>query len=189
MSSKKKLLILISGIILVTLSFFAFRYVNDRRKSADERFYGPETSKGAEKNGSQEIGVEEENPGEFLNVEDKIEDDKEEEEAATGNEEEPDVKDSFIDVKKSDCDVNCQKYKSDQEDFNYCREVCGLKEISEKESVDECEDLEGLEEDYCLRDVAIKKLDYAICNKIEDAGIQKMCHNRITEERVDNISE
>jgi len=190
MSQREKFsIIVISCLVLLLIIFVATKYIKERRLNNDEKFYGKET---AEENkteeeynqSKQDMQMEdEEKPGEFLKEEDWTEDDEEEfSQEKDGSE----VKESFLDIKKADCEDKCKKYGNDQENLKYCQEICGLKSISEKDSIGECEDLEDLEEDYCLRDVAIKKLDYSICDKIEDAGIQKMCRNRITEIIIDN---
>lgn len=128
-------------------------------------------------------------PGEFLNEKDKGEDALEEkeiqEDLITENQQ---VKEIFLEIKKEDCENGCTDFSKNEEDFSYCQEVCGINPINARESEEECEDTEGLEEDYCLRDLAIFKKDYSLCEKIEDANISRMCRNRITEEIINGTN-
>jgi hypothetical protein len=92
-------------------------------------------------------------------------------------------KTNFIEVSSKDCDNNCKNYK-DKDELKYCQNFCGLN--IQKEDTDDCADLESLEADYCFKDLAISKKDYALCDKISDAGILKTCRNRITEDILDS---
>lgn len=190
MNRKNKIfLITLACLTLIAVTLLTTRYLKSRRVANDGKFYDKginndikpqEPSSEPSQTTPQE--VDEGTPGEFLKEEDREEEKNDE----IIVEEENEPRETFLEIKKEDCEKKCQDYEDDKEDYKYCQEVCGLEGISTKDSISECEDQEGLEEDYCLRDVAIRKLDYTICNKIEDAGIQKMCHNRITEEQVDN---
>lgn len=120
-------------------------------------------------------------PGEFLNTEDKNEDANEEATLKEDTTETSAEKESYLEIKKSDCENKCADFKNEKADFRYCQEVCGLVEVTKESSSEECEDLEDLEMDYCLRDLAISKKDYKLCEKIEDKNISLNCQNRITE--------
>ncbi|MFZ2192896.1 MAG: hypothetical protein WAV31_01515 [Candidatus Moraniibacteriota bacterium] len=122
-------------------------------------------------------------PGEFLDPEDKEEDLEEEMQLEKDFAENNTVeKESYLEIKKDDCKNKCADFKDEKADFRYCQEVCGLVEPKKESSSEECEDLEDLEMDYCLRDFAISKKDYELCEKIEDKNISLNCQNRITEE-------
>lgn len=107
------------------------------------------------------------------------EENTEEEKAANETEEE----DSYVKITSRDCQNSCQDF-SDDDELKYCREYCGFS--GQKKAASDCADLEGLEIDYCFKDLAIAKKDYSICDKIKDAGIQKTCRNRITEDIIDS---
>lgn len=86
-------------------------------------------------------------------------------------------------ISDSDCENECENYQDNSEKLLYCREVCGLKKP--KAPADSCDDKNGLEKDYCLKDKAIGEQDFEICEKIGDAAIKKTCQNRIAEELLD----
>lgn len=182
--SQKKIFLLILAILIAGIFLFSGNVIKKRyfekTENADsfqENISENENLEDSKQQATPE--VKEDIPGEFLNEDDA----KEDEEIEIESEDEtPTEKEYFLDVKQTDCNDSCKKYAKDKEDFNYCQEFCGLNEIEKKDSKEECEEKEGLEEDYCLRDLAISKKDYSICEKIEDAGILKMCQNRITED-------
>lgn len=94
--------------------------------------------------------------------------------------EEPDV---FLEVSKKDCDNQCASFK-DPNELKYCRQICGLEPI--KKNITGCDNLEGLEKDYCLKDLAVAKKDFKICDQVEDSSVKKTCVNRVTEEIFNN---
>ncbi|MBM3256209.1 MAG: hypothetical protein FJZ04_01935 [Candidatus Moranbacteria bacterium] len=85
-------------------------------------------------------------------------------------------------VTSKDCDNDCVRLKDNQERYKYCQEVCGDTVVSKKNSEAECDELSGLEKDYCFRDLAVSKKDSDICAKIGDQKLQSVCRNRVTEE-------
>lgn len=90
--------------------------------------------------------------------------------------------DEFLEITALDCQKECITY-SETKDIDYCKQVCGLID-TEKRS--DCEDLSGLEKDYCLKDLAIKNQDVSLCDKIIDKNIAKTCNNRIWEDILEN---
>ncbi|HPN96288.1 MAG TPA: hypothetical protein PLK35_00830 [Candidatus Moranbacteria bacterium] len=97
-----------------------------------------------------------------------------------------------ITVTPSDCDKECSKFEKDEE-LEYCQEVCNIVEYEEEDENEEendeenenCDDKNGLQKDYCLKDLAIDKEDFKICDTINDSGVKKTCQNRITEDLLD----
>jgi hypothetical protein len=85
-------------------------------------------------------------------------------------------------VQSADCDNNCANFKDNADNLKYCQEVCGDRPVAPKDSETQCENLAGLEKDSCWRDLAVSKKDFAICDKISDAKLKKVCRNRVTEE-------
>lgn len=85
-------------------------------------------------------------------------------------------------VQSTDCDNNCANFKDNPDNLKYCQEVCGDRPVTSKDSAGQCENLAGLEKDSCWRDLAVSKKDFSICDKISDAKLKKVCHNRVTEE-------
>lgn len=82
----------------------------------------------------------------------------------------------------ADCASDCARFKDIPDGLKYCQEACGDRPVTPKDSASQCENLAGLEKDGCWRDLAVSKKDFAICDKISDAKLQKVCKNRVTEE-------
>lgn len=91
--------------------------------------------------------------------------------------------DSFINIATADCDNECANFENDEKNLKYCQEICGL---TLPMAADNCENLKNLEKDYCLKDLAVSKKDYKVCDQIQDSGIKETCRNRITEEILGN---
>lgn len=100
-------------------------------------------------------------------------------------------RESQFEISRNDCNNECKNYKTIEKN-QYCKQVCGLEsslvnppnneEIPEKN----CENLSGLEKDYCWRDQAISETNFEKCKKIQDGNIFKQCKNRITEDIIDS---
>jgi hypothetical protein len=86
------------------------------------------------------------------------------------------------DVQSADCNNDCANFAGNADNLKYCQEVCGDRPVTSKDSAGQCENLAGLEKDSCWRDLAVSKKDFAICDKISDAKLKKVCRNRVTEE-------
>ena len=82
----------------------------------------------------------------------------------------------------ADCNNDCARFKDIPDGLKYCQEACGDRPVTPKNSASQCENLAGLEKDGCWRDLAVSKKDFAICDKISDAKLLKVCRNRVTEE-------
>jgi hypothetical protein len=91
---------------------------------------------------------------------------------------EKDNDNQFLEITKEDCDSECSDFNNSQ-DKKYCQQVCGL---TTTHQINNCENKEELERDYCWKDLALNKKDFELCQKISDTGIKKTCQNRITEE-------
>jgi len=89
------------------------------------------------------------------------------------------------DIQSADCENDCANFKNDENYLKYCREVCGDRPVVKKESDLQCENLSGLAKDSCWRDLAVSKKDFAICDKISDEKLKRVCKNRVTEEVLD----
>jgi hypothetical protein len=86
-------------------------------------------------------------------------------------------------VTSQDCDNECAGFSGDK--LEYCRQVCGL--ATPRETSGNCDNLNGINKDYCLKDLAISKKDFKICDEIQDSGIKKTCKNRVTEDIFDEM--
>lgn len=165
MLKKSKILILIYIIAFAALAYYAYPIVKKRYLSKPE----PEKTESPITKPEEELQKTDnaENNGDAVKK-----GEKENKEPAEEDEE-------FLEITKNDCDNKCENFKSDANELEYCREICG---IATKKAAGSCGDLEGLEEDYCLKELAISKRDFKICEQIGDLGIKKSCQNRVTEE-------
>ncbi len=139
---------------------------------------------------SQNAGISEENHDlnhDSLNLdetdlgnteEDEDMDEEEDEEKDYGEDE--DSTNEFLEVTNEDCKNKCAEFETGT-DQQYCRQICGLTPVKEVDEED-CENLTGLEKDYCLKDLAVANKDFKICQEIKDINIRETCQNRITEE-------
>lgn len=90
-----------------------------------------------------------------------------------------------ITITSADCDSQCSQFKTDQE-LKYCQEICGLNPSPNNTSLSNCDTMSGIDKDYCLKNLAIQKKDFKLCDQINDSGIKKTCKNRITEDIIEN---
>ena len=88
---------------------------------------------------------------------------------------------AFETITTADCNNECTRFDSTSKNFEYCQEVCGLATKIETPSND-CQNLSNLKKDYCLKDEAVAKKDFKLCDSIADTGIRQTCQNRITED-------
>lgn len=86
-------------------------------------------------------------------------------------------------ITREDCNNECATMDS-ADKKTYCKQVCGLTDTISAET---CDDLSGLDKDYCLRDKAIEEKGLQKCAEIQDSGIKKQCQNRISEDLIDEI--
>jgi len=91
---------------------------------------------------------------------------------------------SFLHITPAVCDSRCKPFEEDAKELQYCQEICGLAPLSIPKS-GTCDSLKMLIKDYCLKDLAISKKDFSICDQIQDGNIKKTCQNRITEDMLD----
>lgn len=96
--------------------------------------------------------------------------------------------DEYLEIEKDDCQNNCKAFKDDKEELKYCQQICGLAAPKEQGTdKDGCEKYSGLEEDYCLKDLALESKDFSLCDKISDKNIKKSCANSLTEYFMDQF--
>jgi len=165
MLKKSKIILFFYALAIAGLVYYAYPIVKKRYFDRPE----PEKSESP-------ISKPEEEPQKSDSNEEIIKDEEDEKET---KEELIKEEEEFLEITKNDCDSKCENFKSDADELEYCREICGF---TTKKAADSCGELEGLEEDYCLKDLAISKKDFKICDQIGDSGIKKSCQNRVTEE-------
>lgn len=183
----KKIILLAAGLLVLATVFFTVKTIKERYFQKDGAFeeksgdgLNEQSFPPAEEQNNE---IDEDRPGEFLEPEDAMEDEEAERELEEDRKEEV-LKENFLEIDRKDCENRCRDFEKKKNELRYCREFCGLNPIISRKTTRECEDLDDLEEDYCLRDVAVSKKDYSICEMIEDAGIERMCQNRITEDLI-----
>lgn len=188
----KKTIYAFSFLVLIFFAFYSYKTIKNRYfQGENESFISDE--KPEEKSENNSNSNQENNPSENQTAEENVEENdvdfqnlKEKE----NNEEKDSAKiekdDAFVNITKKDCLNDCKDYE-DEDELEYCREFCGLSEA--KKISGDCEDLEGLNADYCFKDLAVSKKDYSLCEEIQDEGILRMCRNRITEDIIDSQKE
>lgn len=175
----KKSKIFAIGIIVLaiaTLAYLGYPIVK-------ERYFSKETKQDAQIQKELET-ANDLKPGDTLPSGDEVTDINGEttgEEEISDDELDPNEEDAFLDIFTSDCDNNCSEF-TETEDIKYCKEYCGLTPAKTETN---CDSLQDLEKDYCIKQEAVKKKDIAMCEKIEDSGIMKSCRNRVAEDIVD----
>lgn len=87
--------------------------------------------------------------------------------------------DSFAKITSDMCDNECKGFKDDKNKLEYCQQVCGFNENTNKTEDSDCSNLNGLNKDYCLKNSAILKHDLKVCSDISDANLQRTCFNRV----------
>ena len=180
MFQKKNFFYIILALVFVSLFVWAFLVYRDRSKE-----YESNTSESTEIQQLNEENTdpqtsEESNDSETTDTTDSGENDLNDEEEDEENVAEE--KTSYDEITSKDCANECKDFKNNSKDLKYCQQVCGLTPIKEETKKGTCDSLSDLEKDYCLKDLAVDKGDFKICDEIEDAGIQKTCRNRITED-------
>jgi hypothetical protein len=82
------------------------------------------------------------------------------------------------------CRNDCKAFAGDFSFLEYCQQVCGLSPTKTVSSAD-CDSLNGLYKDYCLKDLAIGKNNLSTCKEIADTNIRTTCTARVTEDIVE----
>ncbi|HOF42940.1 MAG TPA: hypothetical protein PLF30_03735 [Candidatus Moranbacteria bacterium] len=184
---KNKIPVIILAIAAISVAIWGFIVFKERNAGLKNA---------TENNIQQEISSEEadfeENLEEFSDIEEEEEDvdldfDEESRDKLDETEDEEYIeeeKTNLTEVFPEDCENLCKDFKNSEEK-EYCRQICGLSENNKKSDKKDCSSLSGLEKDYCLKDLAVKKTDFKICEEIEDSGILKTCRNRIAEDILD----
>lgn len=170
LQKKSILLALFFVAIIFVLAYLAYPVIKDRYFIVDSEEQQNELLENTQQNTTADSAADEEDASE-------ISEEKSAEEFAK--------EDAFLDITRENCENDCKGFE-DQEDTDYCKQVCGLVVLEKKEN---CDGLEDLEKDYCLKDLAISKTDTKICKKIDDKNIRKTCENRIMEDIVDKEME
>jgi len=157
---KNKIFLIIYIILATALAYWTYPIIKDRYSSSTIEI----EESGQDQSDSYEIDLEEMEKDEDM--------DNEEDDENETNE--------FLEITHEDCENNCAEFETEI-DRQYCRQICGLAPLK-KISENNCEDLTGLEKDYCLKDLAVAKKDFNVCQEIKDKNIRETCQNRITEE-------
>ena len=177
MKTSSKITIVFFFTAIITIAYFAFPVISERYFAEENET--EQTSPQEETEATEEDSNSEPNE-ENANDEDEIDEEKEAEEFAK--------EDAFLEIGRSDCENGCVGF-DDQEDTDYCKQICGLVPLSKPSGEEDCSKFEDLEKDYCFKDLAIEKTDAGICGKIEDKNIRSACEKRIMEDIVDKQME
>lgn len=90
--------------------------------------------------------------------------------------------DFFINITPPDCIRECEPYEYNEKELLYCQNVCGLSLATAKK---DCEDLDDLEKDYCLKNNAIIDKNIGGCNEIADTKLKESCQKRVQEDFIE----
>jgi hypothetical protein len=88
----------------------------------------------------------------------------------------------FAHITTEHCRAGCQAFANKLDYFEYCQQVCGITPVK---NVSKCDGKDGIEKDYCIKDLGITKSDSSICDKINDVNVQKTCKNRIAQDIIE----
>jgi len=173
MKLSSKIIIVFFFIAIVGIAYASIPIIKQRYAEEQEEIIENDIEKAEEE---KTDGVVEE----ISDDEDEIDEEKEADNLAK--------EDAFLQITRENCENGCSGF-NDQEDTDYCKQICGLVPISPPSQENDCEKLEDLEKDYCYKDLAIEKTNGEICEKIEDKNVRKTCQNRIIEDIVDKQNE
>lgn len=88
---------------------------------------------------------------------------------------------AFVDVTEEECTQECASFVKSEEQYYYCRNVCGFSLDSEA-LLSAPDAHSSLSAQYQLKEEAIKEKNLGTCADIEDANLRKSCEVRITED-------
>lgn len=80
------------------------------------------------------------------------------------------------------CNDDCKAFANQLDLFEYCQQVCGITPVKK---VSNCDGKDGIEKDYCLKDLGITKDDTSICGQISDANVKNTCKNRVLQDIIE----
>ena len=173
MLKKNPILIFFLVIAVVVIGGFAYKVFGDRyfKKESDlpkemelnknQNYFSNLNSSNPDINGNANSDVANMNTNENLNANSNV----------------------LPDITPKNCENRCADFED--ENLDYCQEVCGLKAKNMNAESSDCSDKSGLTRDYCLKDLGVEKKDFNLCDQINDAKIKRSCRDRITEDMLD----
>lgn len=176
---KKTLTVIVSLILFTVLIFLGIRYF---WKNRHEYFF-----KGDQTFELKDAAREGESPYQGKSWNEREEEEGEGSAQQTEEIERPPKEYDTPEIENVDCENQCEDYED--EDFDYCQELCGLSEEENLEPISEgenqenkCEEKKGFEKDSCYKWKAIGEQDSSFCNQISDEDLAESCQNRVIEE-------
>lgn len=175
-------------IIFIGISYFAYTIFGEResgliksnsRASINEQ--SSEIEKSNIRNTPQENVIENLFNNEITQESDSTKDNIESPQETTS----PENSNFYINVTPPDCTRECEPYKYDEKELEYCKNVCGLSPRT-SENIN-CNDLSNLQRDYCIKDHAISEKDQKLCESIADNNIKTTCETRIQEDFLEQM--
>lgn len=169
------------AVVIVILSglaaglYFLYPIIKERYFSSDE--FVSEKTESAE-NQEGQSGILNQNESEDLLSPEITPSDAFNEDESVVSEDQPAA---LPEIDSDDCDNECEGFSDDE--LTYCQQVCGL--IPAETGIENCDNLSGIQKDYCLKDLAIAKKDFKYCIEIKDAGVKNTCENRVAEDIID----
>jgi|GEM_PF-1931007 len=192
--TKKKLIILIFVVILGAAAFFVFR--KDPKRVSLDLSSGKNSSESNSAEGADNQSAGDTNFGQDNTADgnpaatEEVTDENGEKTVLKTQDLDPNNNASsngkeMAHITTEHCRTGCQAFANKLDYFEYCQQVCG---ITPEKNVSQCDGKDGIEKDYCLKDLGITKSDSSICDKIEDANVKKTCKNRIFQDLIEQQS-
>ena len=184
----KKIFILLFLILSIAIGYYAYPIIKNR--------YFPAVSKSDQTENQNQSQEDNKQPDSFENNLPDAENNSESaEESSTDNDEIESIsidannqnnahENVLANITKEHCNSQCEAFANNFEHLEYCQQVCGISP-SKKVSTSDCEEKKDLAKDYCFKDLAIRKKDFSICDKIEDSNIKNACKDRITQDIIE----
>lgn len=193
--NKKFLFALFSLLLLFGVAFYVFPIIRDRYFPSSQKSSSEDSGSSGSETASQETDEEENHSVSSSETADGTNSEESSESVDTtssGTEEE--IGSVNIDTNERDgdegvfasitnyhCSSGCEAFANNFQYLEYCQQVCGILEVKDVSESD-CKKKDGLEAEYCYKDLAINKLDASFCNKIDDGNIFTTCKTRILQE-------
>lgn len=181
----KKTLIMLFIVIFCVIGYFAFTIFAKREKDIISSSNTPQTQNDA-RDTFNENGTHSSNAPQENIIENLIDESSQANNTAeNGNSTTITKENIYINITPPDCMRECEPYKYDEKELEYCQNVCGLPSQSSQNT--SCDSLSDLQKDYCYKNQAIDKKDMSICDPISDSKIKKTCTMRIQEDILEEM--
>ena len=176
----KKIFPILFLILLIAVGYYSYPIIKNRYFPAVSKSDQTENQNQSQENNTQSNSFKN-NPS---SEEPSTDNDKIESISIDVNNQTNSSEDVLVNITNEHCDSECKAFANNFEHLEYCQQVCGISP-SKKVSTSDCKEKKDLAKDYCFKDLAIRKKDFSICDKIEDSNIKNACKDRITQDIIE----